>query len=67
MVNCVKNVTDAQDAKRKRVKGGFQALKSFLPIYFQDANYRLRRQAFIRDMVEADEKEFDEQRKAGTN
>jgi hypothetical protein len=74
MVNCVKNVTDAQEGKPKRekgekkprvkgkkgkrVEGGFKALKHFVPIYFRDSSYRLRRQASIRDMVEADEKGF---------
>jgi hypothetical protein len=69
MVNCVKNVTDAEEATDtpKRVRGGFKALKPFVPIYFRDSSYRLRRQAFIRDMVEADEKGFERQRNASTN
>jgi hypothetical protein len=62
MVHCVKNVTEPPAAHFKRVKGGFQGLKPFVPIYFRDSSYRLRRQAFIRDMVEADEKGFEEER-----
>jgi hypothetical protein len=56
MVKCVKHVSDAEEANLKRVKGGFKALKPFLPIYFRDSSYRLRRHASIRDMVETDEK-----------
>lgn len=37
--------------KPNRVKGGFKALKHFVPIHFQDLSCRLRRQAWIHDMV----------------
>ena len=54
MVNCVTNRTDPPDAKLRRVEGGFQSAQPFMPIYFQDEQYRQRRHSHVRKMVEED-------------
>lgn len=55
VVHCVRNERDPTDSKYKRVRGGFESLDPFTPIYFQDADYRRRRQEFVHDMFIADD------------
>jgi hypothetical protein len=62
MVNCVQDRNDSNSSKYKREAGGFETLQSFRPIYFEDADYRARRHASIRDMVIADNREFEAKR-----
>jgi hypothetical protein len=60
MVRCVSQPDDAstpeseQDAVRWRHKG-YESARPFLPIYFHDADYRRRRHAHVRAMVQADQ------------
>lgn len=54
MHNCALGIPDADDQKWKRVVGGFRNVKPFLPIYFYDEDYRERRHAFVKNMVEED-------------
>ena len=56
MAHCVKGENDHDEQEWKRVKGGFDALKPQLPIYFQDADYRARRHDFTKQLVIEDEK-----------
>jgi hypothetical protein len=56
MYRCVKNLADSDDQKRKRVKGGFDNIDPFYPIYFQDEDYRERRHQHVIEMVEEDER-----------
>ena len=55
MYRCVKGIPDAKKQKWKRVIGGFRAVKPFMPIYFQDPDYRRRRHALVQELVELDE------------
>jgi hypothetical protein len=55
MYRCARDLPDDEKQKWKRVQGGFSHIKPFLPIYFQDDDYRQRRHAFVKDMVEQDE------------
>lgn len=55
MYRCVKDVADADNQKWRRVKGGFDAVKPFMPIYFQDEDYRRRRHAYVQQMVDLDD------------
>jgi hypothetical protein len=56
MVYCVKNEPDLRKNTRyKRVEGGFESLDPFTPIYFKDADYRRRKQEYVRNMVLSDE------------
>jgi len=55
MYRCVKNIEDTRKQKWKRVVGGFRAVKPFMPIYFQDSNYRRRRHAHVKELVEMDD------------
>jgi len=57
MVDCARNEPDRKEASYKRVQGGFENLDPFTPIYFQDADYRRRKQESIRDMIVSDEVE----------
>lgn len=55
MYRCVKNMDDGANQKWKRVQGGLAAAKPFVPIYFQDEDYRRRRHAYVQKMVELDD------------
>ena len=54
MANCVRNEPDKDDAHFKRVEGGFVNEKPFLPIYFQDGDYRQRKHAVLAAKVAED-------------
>jgi Glycosyltransferase family 17 len=56
MYRCVNNLPEDPEQKYKRVAGGFDGIDPFLPIYFQDDDYRRRRHAYVQEMVEADER-----------
>lgn len=55
MYRCAKDLKDTSKQKWKRVRGGFAAAKSFMPIYFQDEEYRRRRHSYVQKMVELDD------------
>lgn len=55
MYRCVKNLKVGKRQKWKRVPGGFKAVKPFLPLYFHDEDYRRRRHAFVKKLVEMDD------------
>jgi len=55
MYNCARDIPDGQNQKWQRVMGGFRKVKPFLPIYFYDEDYRRRRHAFVKRMVELDD------------
>jgi hypothetical protein len=55
MYMCSKGLPDEATQRWKRVPGGFASVKPFLPIYFQDEDYRRRRHEFVREMVELDD------------
>jgi hypothetical protein len=64
MVWCVKDAPNPPDRpNEQRVLGGFEALRRFKPIYFQDPLYRRKRHNFIHDMVLADELEMEKIRR----
>jgi Glycosyltransferase family 17 len=61
MYACVLNHSQYQNVTREtslpmfhRVRGGFKQARPFLPLYFYDADYRRRRHAYVRDLVQAD-------------
>jgi hypothetical protein len=56
-VRCIKNMTEDPTDLYKRVTGGFGAIRPTLPLYFLDQEYRRRRHAFMKEKVEADEKQ----------
>jgi len=56
MHRCVKGLADDPEQVKKRIPGGFKAIKPFLPIYFQDEEYRRRRHDFVKEMIEEDER-----------
>jgi len=73
MVNCVRGTPDDKltgDSKQRqdfrRFPGGFEKHPPFLPVYFQDADYRRRRHERLRKLVLSD-KEKMEQKNSGRN
>ena len=60
MYRCVKNLPDVKRQKWKRVVGGFRAARRFMPIYFQDADYRRRRHALVQELVQMDDLHINE-------
>lgn len=55
MYRCVKGMPDTPDQKWLRQPGGLEGLKPFLPIYFQDGDYRRRRHQHVLHVIELDE------------
>jgi hypothetical protein len=56
-VRCIKNTTETASDRYRRVEGGFEGLRPTLPLYFLDKDYRHHRHEFMKQKVEADEKE----------
>ena len=56
MYQCIKNNTPALNQFWKHTINGYNALKPFYPIYFQDPDYRDRRHKHVQQMVYEDEK-----------
>ncbi len=56
-VRCIKNMTETDSDRYRRVEGGFEGLRPTLPLYFIDKEYRHQRHTFMKQKVEADEKE----------
>ena len=44
---CARNEPDPETAHFKRIRGGFEELDPFTPIYFRDADYRKQRHALM--------------------
>ena len=57
MYQCIKNIPDNSSSSQsfQRVRGGFDAVLDFRPIYFQDPDYRRRRHAHVQQMIATDE------------
>lgn len=51
MVRCAWNKPDPKASKYKRVRGGFENLDPFMPIYFRDAEYRRRRHKLLHEII----------------
>lgn len=58
MHQCVMNTHGMPNQKWAPAEGGFDWFRPNVPIYFMDAEYRVRRHNFIRDAVAADDAQF---------
>jgi Glycosyltransferase family 17 len=55
--------SEQQDADLRWRHEGYESARPFLPIYFHDADYRRRRHAHVRAMVQADQEFMQQQRR----